>query len=1132
MRYDVLPKYISKFEICCLTETKTENIPTVAFPNFEIFSLKQKSKAHGISVLVKTGLFPTIFKIENTKSKCIIWIALGFSIEKIQLIVGGVYIPGPSSKYSDIHDYDIISEDIILLNQKYRCPFVLLGDFNSRIGNLNELSQNNNKENGTNIEQKRQSLDRKIDTHGRKLIALCNDFNFGVLNGRFGNDKNVGQFTCMKTIGSSVVDYIIVSISLFPSVLDFYVDKYDNCMSDVHLPLVATIKLENEFKKTNEDVGQKYETVKFKSFWESDKKKDFQNAFSNEKILALTEKLQNESFLNDFSQEKIDLISKELTNIIVEPAKHVGICKKYSKNVKRLRKSHNQSWFNESCEKYRSNYFKSKNSIWASKSEAEKNHCIARMKENGKIYKKFIAKVQLSHNKNFHKNLRKFKKLNPKDYWRLLKKEERIRKRETKVPLRVFEKHFEQLNQNNNENLDTPYPDVSDSFNQEINEDFTLDELKKNLKFLNSNKAAGLDLIKNEFLKNSPESVIKLAVILFNLVLKTGFVPLEWCIGLIIPIYKNKGSYCNPNNYRGITLLSCLGKFFTLSINIRLGKYMEPRGIIGEEQAAFREGYGTMDHIFVFNEIINLYICNKKKLYACFIDYEKAFDTIDRSALWGKLLENNINGNVFKVIFNMYKNAKSCVKNETMISGIFACNMGVRQGENLSPLLFSIFLNDFQETLSKKYNGLTEINTLSNVLSTDEMAFFINMFVLLYADDTLVLAESPNELQNAMDEVHSYCQKWSLRISTDKVKGKSKTRVVIFSKGKVKTEYNFKMGEKKIETDTDYCYLGVTFNFNGKFTKAIAGRISEARKSLFSLNSKAGRLQLPPDIHIDLFHKLVLPICMYGCEVWGYANLEKLEIFYRKFLKRVLCLNKSTPNCVVYGETGTVPISNLTNKRMISFWIKVSEGKQSKLSTSFYKLIYKLHLNDIYHSPWLMKIKNLLCSSGNPSFWFNQELFPSKIFMKNILSKQLEDQYVQGWNLEVAQNRKCNNYRIFKEKHCFEKYLLVELNFLERTALCHLRTGNHKLPISKQRYNNDDDVDVDCPLCEKNAICDEFHVIFECKFFDETRKTLLKKFYYNRPNTLKMSILFNTDSPKELKNLGKFAKIILSQFKT
>ena len=62
-----------------------------------------------------------------------------------------------------------------------------------------------------------------------------------------------------------------------------------------------------------------------------------------------------------------------------------------------------------------------------------------------------------------------------------------------------------------------------------------------------------------------------------------------------------------------------------------------------------------MDHVFVLNEIINLYLHQKKKLFGCFIDYEKAFDTIDRVALWGKLLENNINGNVFNVIFNIIK---------------------------------------------------------------------------------------------------------------------------------------------------------------------------------------------------------------------------------------------------------------------------------------------------------------------------------------------------------------------------------------------------------------------------------------------------------------------------------------------
>jgi hypothetical protein len=231
---------------------------------------------------------------------------------------------------------------------------------------------------------------------------------------------------------------------------------------------------------------------------------------------------------------------------------------------------------------------------------------------------------------------------------------------------------------------------------------------------------------------------------------------------------------------------------------------------------------------------------------------------------------------------------------------------------------------------------------------------------------------------------------------------------------------------------------------------------------------------------------------------------------------------------MVYGEAGKYPIANLIHSRMISFWIKVSEGKASKLSSLIYRLIYNLHLQNIYDSPWLMKIKTLLCNSGNPSFWFSQDQYSPKLFIKIILSKQFEDQYIQEWNLEVNRNRKCIIYRIFKERHGFEKYL-TKLNFVERRALCKFRTGNHRLPISKSRYMTKE-IDVSCKLCTSNDICDEFHVLFSCKHFEEKRKLLLKKYFYNRPNTLKMYLLFNNTNTKHLKNLAKFSQIIMAEF--
>ena len=143
-------------------------------------------------------------------------------------------------------------------------------------------------------------------------------------------------------------------------------------------------------------------------------------------------------------------------------------------------------------------------------------------------------------------------------------------------------------------------------------------------------------------------------------------------------------------------MLSWIGKLFTSIINERLNKYLNDNHLIGEEQAGFRENYSTTDHIFVLHSTLDLYLSQNKRIYCAFIDYKKAFDSIDRTSLWQKLFQNGVRGKVFRVIRNMYANLKSCVMNNNETSKFFKCNIGVRQGENLSPILFALYLNDFQ----------------------------------------------------------------------------------------------------------------------------------------------------------------------------------------------------------------------------------------------------------------------------------------------------------------------------------------------------------------------------------------------------------------------------------------------------
>ena len=132
-------------------------------------------------------------------------------------------------------------------------------------------------------------------------------------------------------------------------------------------------------------------------------------------------------------------------------------------------------------------------------------------------------------------------------------------------------------------------------------------------------------------------------------------------------------------------------------MNNRLNTFCEVFDVIGENQAGFRKKHSTIDHVFVIKCLYDIMKHQKRKLFCAFVDYEKAFDKVWRAGLWHKLLLQGIEGKIIEVIKNMYKGIQSCVidkKNNR--SDYFMSHVGVRQGENLSPLLFSFFLNDIE----------------------------------------------------------------------------------------------------------------------------------------------------------------------------------------------------------------------------------------------------------------------------------------------------------------------------------------------------------------------------------------------------------------------------------------------------
>ena len=466
----------------------------------------------------------------------------------------------------------------------------------------------------------------------------------------------------------------------------------------------------------------------------------------------------------------------------------------------------------------------------------------------------------------------------------------------------------------------------------------------------------------------------------------------------------------------------------------------------------------------------------------------------------------------------MYKNAKSCVQNQNEYSEFFNSYIGVRQGENLSPLLFSIFLNDLAAFMSTNSEGIQIEFTAENI------ACYIKLYTLLYADDTILISESPEDLQCMLNALNAYCQKWKLQVNA------SKTKIVIFSRGRVKKRPSWTLGSQNLEVTLDYIYLGVTFNYNGKFTKAINKQITQAKRASFSMVAKARKLQLPIDIQMHLFDTCIMPILLYGSEVWGFSNTQGIEVFQSQFFKHILKLGTRSMNNLVLGELGRLKVEKYIKQRMLNFWVRIVTSKGNKVCLALYHKMRDLYDSGEYKSDWLCYINNTLSQLQLTSLWEADpgELLPNPL--KNIFEEKLKYFYSHQWLTQIENSSACDTYSIFKTKIELEPYLLL-LQPKFAIPLCKFRASNHRLPIVAGRFDNIPRNERVCDLCDSEEQADEYHYLFKCTQFSRERGEMINAEYTTNPNTLKMKYLFNSSDTQELVKLAKFVTIIMDHFK-
>ena len=155
--------------------------------------------------------------------------------------------------------------------------------------------------------------------------------------------------------------------------------------------------------------------------------------------------------------------------------------------------------------------------------------------------------------------------------------------------------------------------------------------------------------------------------------------------------------------------MTALMKVLCTLLNDRLTNFCITNKLINEEQIGFLKNNRTTDHITTLKAVVNKYVGDQKskKLFTCFVDFQKAFDSIWHDGLFRKLENKGIKGNFLNLIKNIYDSTSCAVKVNNKTTNFFKYKKGVQQGNPLSPLLFNLFINDIFEAVKNEKSMIT-----------------------------------------------------------------------------------------------------------------------------------------------------------------------------------------------------------------------------------------------------------------------------------------------------------------------------------------------------------------------------------------------------------------------------------------
>ena len=436
---------------------------------------------------------------------------------------------------------------------------------------------------------------------------------------------------------------------------------------------------------------------------------------------------------------------------------------------------------------------------------------------------------------------------------------------------------------------------------------FNVLEIEKGISLLNNGKVPGHDMITTEHVVAGGKNLAVVLAKLFNIIVAIEYVPSNFRKGIQIPLYKGKNtSSIDPNNYRGITLLSTFNKLFEIVVWNRIKHWWYSNQIISPLQGAAYPGVSCLHTALLLQETVSSNLEKHRKLFVSYYDVSKAFDGVWVKGLFYQLRQLGLTGKIWRLLYLTYQNFECRVRIQGRLSDWYVMGCGIHQGGYLSLVKYVAFINPLIVELSQA----NLCCTISGLQTTPPG----------YADDLATACISKNRMDKVMKIFSNHGSKWRYQFNA------SKSAVLVYGETPAESKNNsryrtFNLGGKQVKELPSYDNVGVKCTTLNNSVERTTDRISKGRKALNAASSIGiKRNGVSTNACNLIFWSMIIPMVTYGAELWVMKDkdIELLDIFQRHAGRKIQRFGKRSPNETCFTALGWMRIeSYIYGKKML-----------------------------------------------------------------------------------------------------------------------------------------------------------------------------------------------------------------------